>query len=260
MKKWLWGCGVVLALIAGLLLFGLSELGPIIKTAVNSEGPKITKTDVHVESVSVSILSGEAVLKGLVVGNPRGFNASEALKVGSIYVDVDKESLTEKIIIINKIEVVAPVVTYERHMTSDNIEAILNNVKETIGAGEGQASEPTSASSSGEKLLIRDFVVKEGKVSLYITAGRSVTARLPEIHLQDIGGQKEGTTPARAAREMLAAVYKRVQSPEVLGVFRQQLEKLDIHVEGLDLKSLPGKLDQKAGSVFDKLKGLIRDR
>lgn len=257
MKKWLWISIGVLVLIIAALVFTVFNLGPIIKTAVNTEGPKITKTAVHIDRVGVSLLSGQADLKGLLIGNPQGFRSPDAVKVGSVYVAVDKQSLTGNPIVINKIEVMRPDITYERNGRSDNFQAILDNVNRSMG---GSASKPSQAPSSGKKLLIRDFVVKDGSVSLYIVSGRAITARLPDIHLKNIGGQNNGVLPARAVQEMLAAVYQHIQSPAVLSSFKDQLEKLNIHVTGSDLKSLSDTLTHEAGEaggISGKLKGLF---
>ena len=256
MKKWVWIGFVALLIISGALVFTLSNLGPIIKAAVNSQGPRITQTKVHVDRVRVSLLSGEAGLHQLLIGNPQGFSAPDAMKMGAVYLDVDKNSLTGKTIVINRIEVDAPEITYERNKNGDNFQAILNNVKQATGAGGGAAPKPNEPAPSGKKLIIRDFVVKNGKVALYIAAGRSVTADLPEIHLQNIGTAKNGVEPARAVQEMLAAVYQYIRSPAVLDSLKAQLTKLNIQVDGMDLNTLSEKLKEGKG-VGDKLKGIF---
>ncbi|MBW2359092.1 MAG: hypothetical protein JRF21_10575 [Deltaproteobacteria bacterium] len=64
MKKWiLIGSGAVVVIIIVLLVVGVSNLGPIIKNAVNTHGPKMTKTEVRLGDVGISIFSAEAKLK-----------------------------------------------------------------------------------------------------------------------------------------------------------------------------------------------------
>ena len=46
MKKLLLIGGVIIVIIIVALVIGVSKLGPIIKNAVNTYGPKLTKTDV----------------------------------------------------------------------------------------------------------------------------------------------------------------------------------------------------------------------
>ncbi len=48
-------------------------LDRLIKTGVESIGPKITGTTVSLDHVNCSVLTGHCRLKGLVVGNPKGF-------------------------------------------------------------------------------------------------------------------------------------------------------------------------------------------
>ncbi|MGB2688757.1 MAG: hypothetical protein WBC36_07210, partial [Desulfobacterales bacterium] len=73
MKKWIYiGIGAIVVVIA-IIIFGLSNLGPIIKQAVNSYGPEITKTELHVDDVGISIFSAEAKIKRFFLGNPTGF-------------------------------------------------------------------------------------------------------------------------------------------------------------------------------------------
>ena len=55
MKKFFLIGGVVVVIIIIVLVFGLSNLGPIIKKAVNTYGPQITKTDVSLDDVDISI-------------------------------------------------------------------------------------------------------------------------------------------------------------------------------------------------------------
>ena len=131
MKKWIYiGIGTIVVVIA-ILIFGLSNLGPIIKRAVNSYGPQITKTELHVADVGVSIFSGEAKIKRFFLGNPSGFKTPSAMKVGSVLVNVDEKSLTSDTIVIDRIEVITPEITYEKMGEIDNFNTILKNITKT---------------------------------------------------------------------------------------------------------------------------------
>ena len=103
MKKWIFiGLGAIVVLLVVVVVVGISKLGPIVKMAVNTYGPKITGTELHVDDVGISIFSAEAKLKKFFLGNPKGFKSPSAMKVGYVYVDVDKGSLTKDTIIIKK--------------------------------------------------------------------------------------------------------------------------------------------------------------
>jgi len=79
MKKWiLIGLGALVVILIVVVVVGLSKLGPIVKLAVNTYGPEITDTKLHVDDVGISIFSGEADLKKFFLGNPKGFKSPSA--------------------------------------------------------------------------------------------------------------------------------------------------------------------------------------
>ena len=55
------------------------------------------------------------------------------MDIGVIYMDVDEKSVTGETIIIDRIEVARPEITYEKTGGTDNFKTILNNVKKRAG-------------------------------------------------------------------------------------------------------------------------------
>ncbi len=255
MKKWLLIGGAIVIILIIFLVVGVSNLGPLIKNAVNTYGPKITKTEMRLADVGISIFSGEAKLKGFYLGNPKGFKSPDAIKVGSVYVDVDEGSLTGDTIIIDKIEVLRPEITYEKTRGTDNFQTILNNVKRTVGAG-GPSKKEAEKEGAGKKILIRDFIVQGGKVNLAMSmlAGKSVSAPLPDIHLKDVG--KKGASPAEAFEEVFAALYEKITSSAVTDVLNQGLTAVG---EGAkkQLEGVTGGAKKEVEGVTNKVKGLF---
>ncbi len=257
------GCALVVV-VAALVFFGLSNLGPIIKKAVNTYGPEITQTQVQLGDAGVSLFSGEVKLKHFLLGNPKGFKSPQAMKVGSIYVNVDEKSLTGNPIVIDKIEVVAPEITYERSGRDDNFNALLRNVKQRTGAGKsggGASKSGEAGASGGKKLLIRSVVIKDGRINLTakVLAGKTVSAELPYIELKDVGGKKEGVTPARAMNLILAELYTQMQSPDVTAALGKGLEELGVTVKGFSVKGLDDKSKKQVESLKGKVKGILGD-
>jgi len=129
MKKWIFlGIGAIGIIIVVVIVVGISNLGPMIKSAVNTYGPKITKTKLRLGDVGLSIFSAEAELKDFILGNPTGFKTTKAISVSKIYVNVNEKTFTEDTIIIDRIEVVAPDITYEKISGTDNFKTFLNNI------------------------------------------------------------------------------------------------------------------------------------
>lgn len=257
MKKWiLIGFAVIVLAIAAAVVFGLSKIGPIIQSAVNNYGPGITKTEVKLGDVNVSLFSAKATLKDFYLGNPKGFKSPEAMKVGSILVDVDESSLTQDTIVIDRIEVLRPQITYERTSRTDNFQAILNNVTKGAAQGGKKSGASKSGSSSGnKKIIIRDFQLTGGQVNLaasLLGQAKSIGTQLPDIHLTNIGEKKGGVTAAEAFKMIFAELSKHINSPDVINVFSEQLKGLK-----LDPGIIKGDTPKEIKEVGDKLKNLL---
>jgi hypothetical protein len=266
MKKWIYiGIGAIVVVIA-VVIFGLSNLGPIIKRAVNSYGPKITETELHVADVSVSIFSGEAKIKKFFLGNPAGFKTPSAMKVGSVLVKVDEKSLTGNTIIVDRIEVISPEITYEKKGEIDNFNTILKNISK-ISTSEKQSKKESGKESAGKKLIIRDFVVKNGNVNLalsvYGLGDKQISSPLPDVHLKNIGEKKDGASPAEAFKEVFAALYGKITSPAVTDVLNKQLKSMGVNLDSLkegamkQLGGTTGNAEEKLKDVGKKVKGMF---
>jgi hypothetical protein len=262
MKKWIFiGLGTLAVVIIGVVVFGLSKIGPIVQSAVNTYGPDITKTEVRLGDVKISLFSAQAKLKDFYLGNPKGFKTPEAMKVGSILVDVAESSLTKETIVIERIEVLNPQLTYERTLKSDNFQAILNNV--TKGSGKdgkstGDQSTGKSPSSGGKKIIIRDFQMKGAKVNLaasMLGQDKNVSSNLPDIHLTNIGDKKGGLIPADAFKVIFAELSKHINSPDVMNLLGQQLKDLKLDPKMLE-KHAPKEI-KEVKELGDKLKNLL---
>lgn len=265
MKKWIYvGIGAIVVVVA-IIVFGVSKLGPIIKHAVNSYGPKITKTELHVDDVGVSIFSAEAKIKQFFLGNPAGFKTSSAMKIRSVLVNVDEKSLSGNTIVIDRIEVITPEITYEKIGKNDNLKTILKNITKTSEAEKGskQASEKKG---DGKKLIIKNFIVKEGKVNLnlsvYGMGDKQITATLPNIHLKDIGKKKNGASPADAFKEILATLYGTITSPAVTDALNKQLSSMGVNLDSLGegaIKKLKDTIGKEEGlkDIGKTVKGIL---
>ena len=276
MKKWIFiGLGAIVVILIVVVIVGISKLGPLVKMAVNTYGPKITGTELRVDDVGISLFSAQAKLKKFFLGNPQGFKSPSAMKVGSVFVDVDEGSITKDTIIINKVEVVAPEITYEKRGKTDNFKSILNNVQKNVPKGESAKKEPAKE-GPGKKLVINDFMLKKGKVNLAVAmpggvlGDQEIKADLPDIHLKDIGKKKGGASAAEVAKEIFAALYGKITSPDVLGSLNDQFKKLSgAGTEALEKAAKEGLkgatdmvegADKEAGDVTDKVKGLFKKK
>ncbi|MBG0790754.1 MAG: hypothetical protein H0S80_09680 [Desulfovibrionaceae bacterium] len=260
------GSGVVVAAIIAMIVLVVLNLGDLIKAAVEKYGPPITKTEVRLGSADISILSGSGSLENFFLGNPQGFSMPSALECGTIRVSVETDSLTTDTIVINEIYVDGPVVSYEKKGSTDNFQTIVNNINKTV-AGErkaDKAAEDKTATETGseKKIVINDFIVKNGKINvggslLKVFGDKGMGIALPDIHLKDIGKDKE-TTPAEAFSQILAEMTGDVSGS--VTQFGKELQKqLGKAVEGAGkaLEDAAKGAGEGADSVGGAIKGLF---
>ena len=208
------GVIVVLLLVVALTMIGV-YFNSMIKAGVEAVGPKITGTTVKVDAVDLSPFSGQGRLKGLVVGNPPGFQAERAFKLADAKVKVDlKTALTDKLII-EEILIDGPEITYESGPSGSNLSKIQENVAafgKSVGTQEGAESKSQKKDPTQKKVQINHFIVKNGQVNLSasVLKGKALTVRLPDLHLRDIGKESGGVTVQKAAAEVFAAINKSV--------------------------------------------------
>jgi uncharacterized protein involved in outer membrane biogenesis len=193
----------------------LSNLGSLIKAAVEKFGSEATGAKVTLAEADISLTSGEGKLGGLLVGNPSGFTEANAFELGEIKVQIDTASLSGDTIIIKEVVIQGPKVRYELGATlASNLGKIQDNVDaytKSLTGGGGAAKKPEEPKPEGgkeTKLIIEHLWVRGGEVTLGTAASSTIalTSPLPEIHLTDIGKNSEGASPGEVASQVLSAI------------------------------------------------------
>ncbi len=179
-------------------------LGPIVKKGMETVGPKITQVSIKVDAVDLSLLTGSAKIKNLVVGNPEGYKAPQAISVGFTAVGVNPLSVLSDKIVIRSVRVEAPEVTFEGNpFSGNNLSTILKNVNAaTKSGGPAATNAPAKAANKpGKKLEVDEFVITGARVNF-----NGVTLPLPDIHLANLGTGSEGITAADLTKRVLDAL------------------------------------------------------
>ena len=148
LKKVLFGfIGIVAVLFVVVLLLVIFQLGAVVKTAVETAGPKITGVPVTLDTARIYPLRGKAMLKGFVVGNTKGYDAPESIRLGELKVDMDVGSITKDKIIIHSIVIDGPEITLEGNPFGDNnLTQLQKNIE-----GPAAAKEPAPAPETKPK-------------------------------------------------------------------------------------------------------------
>jgi len=206
------GIGIVFLLVVGVIVVGL-HLGDIVKAGLEKVGPKITQTSLTVDSVSVSLLAGSAGVKGLVLGNPEGYKAPQAISISNAAVSLSPGSLLSDKIVIRSIEVRDAEITFEGNpLGANNLVQIMNNVNPATAAVDQSTNAPATASpaekKAAKKLEVDDLLITGAKVQANITGlvNRQITLTLPDIHLTDLGQGNGGITAADLTQKVLGEI------------------------------------------------------
>lgn len=191
----------VILIFAGLLItyfFGSKILGKSIKAGVETFGPKVTQTPVLLDDVKISVFSGNGKLNGLYVGNPEGFKSENIFALGQIEVDINTRSLLSDEVVINKIYIKEPHISYEKTFRTSNLKELLKNIEESTGGSDTAETEESPAAEDvaqeesvpGKNVLIKEFIIENPNVFLGII-GVGATVSLPSIELTNISSSEE---------------------------------------------------------------------
>lgn len=247
MKKFLIGIAVLLLiLVAGFALFIQFGTEPTIKYALETEGSAMTGSKVAVQGVDLSLLGSSLSLSGVKLDNPQGFTAPRALSLGEVSLNLDRSSLMSDEIVINRLLLDKPSITFERGQGSSNLEIIKKAVDKYLPQ--------TDETAPVKTVLIKELLINGAELTYNMKpGGKMQSMTLPDVSVQNIGSGEggEGVSYQVAIDQIVAQI-----TPVVI----EQLVK----AEGIDaVKGLvkdPGQLEDLlkdgGGGVKDKIKGL----
>jgi hypothetical protein len=195
-------------IIITLIVLGVC-LNHIVKAAVESYGPQLTQTTVGVDSVDLSLLTGSAKVKGLAVGNPKGYKTPQSISVGLVAVGLNPMSVFSQKVVIRSIRVESPNITFEGGLEGNNLSQILDNVNSAGQEGGTLSTNAAAAPKSEKKFEVDDLVVTGAEVQVLISGtgmSKAQVISLPPIHLSDLGKGGDGITAADLTERVLNAI------------------------------------------------------
>ena len=241
---------IIRSLITALILFIAAlcylflSLNTLVKKAVETVGPTITKTHVSLASANLSPFSGSGKLSGFVIGNPEGFEGPYALKLGSIAVSVDKSTLLKETIVVNSIFIRNPAVALIGTPFGNNLGKLLQNIK---SGSSSKSKEESSSSGTSKKFIVKEVVISGAKVDVAASAlDQKIQQALPipDITLRNIGSTGSGVSARDLAIQIMtplinAAAREGINTLAKQGL--QQLQQKGAQELGKELnKALPG--------------------
>ena len=201
---------LLILVIAGLVAIRLS-LGVIVKTGIETIGPKVTGSKVSVSSVSFKLLKGQISIRGFVLGNPEGFTTPDAIRAKHVSVGIAPLSLLDPKIHVESIVIDGVALTCEQGLTSNNLTVIKANVDSFVRSLPGQGGSKKQETSSettqvgGKRLQVDSVGISGITVSLAIkgVSREGAGVPVPSIQLSNLGAGPEGITPGDLAAKLL---------------------------------------------------------
>ena len=205
MKKLL---GLVVIVALGAFLYLYMNLNSLIKQAVEEYAPQYTQTNVTLGSASILFLSGSGGLSNLVVANPKGYKAAEALSLGALDIKLDIETINSDVIVINSIDIVAPAITYEPGgKAGSNLQQLAKNVQNSTKSSGSKSTDSDSESAKEKKVIIDRLTISNGAVSILTPlTDEPLHAILPTITMTEIGRKTGGQLISEVVKQVMKKI------------------------------------------------------
>ena len=209
MKK-LVAAALLLALIAGAVLYVGANLDGIVEGLIEEHGSAATQTPVSVAGVSINLAEASGSISSLSVGNPEGFPGN-AIEMEQFALALNAASLTSDVVVIEDILVKGARLNIHQQANGNNLQALMNNLDEL--AGEDTAAE----GEGGTKIIINRFTLEGASASVSVPELNEMReVELPTITLRNIGTAEGGATGGEIARQVLKPIFQEaVQSAAV---------------------------------------------
>jgi hypothetical protein len=108
-------------------------------------------------------------------------------------------------IVVKKIQIDAPNISYESKDGVSNFDAIQANAKKSESEEKAKTAEKGGEKKAAKKVIIETFTLNGAKVSCTAawTFGKPITLPLPSMTLRDIGKASGGTSPVEAVTQVI---------------------------------------------------------
>ena len=214
LKILVWVVGLIILVPILLVATNPLWLGPIIRPSVNAIAPKLTKTAFNIDKLYLNPYTCNFELGGVVVGNPEGFSDANAVKLGYFNVDVDADTISKDVIVVDNVEVSDIYVTLLRNDEGKtNVDIIQENVlgakeeeSKSVELMEKEAAEAErkdqvleeelkvekEAMRFNKKIIVNHFAFKNVSGKLALSKNVVIPFAIPSIELKDIGRDSGG--------------------------------------------------------------------
>ncbi len=246
MKKILIGLLVLVIIVVVGAYYLLGNLDNIVKATIEKYGSEVTQTSVGVGGVNIGLTDGLGSISNLRVANPKGFSSNSLFQMDNTSIQFSLERTTTELIVIEQVLLDGPSISYELGKDGSNVDAIKKNVDMHT------RSSSDSGDNGGPKLIIENLIIKNGDVQVTsnMMKGKTLSTKLPAIHLRDIGKDKGGATPEEVAEKVVEVLTNQIGAAAGKLDLRLLMDEEMLKQLGQD------KLKDASGKTMDKLKDI----
>ena len=199
-----------------------ANLDSIVAGVIEEVGSDTLKTRVTVSGVSISFKEGKAGIGGVKIANPDGYSSANIFAMEGIEVDLDIQSMSQDVLVIESIRIHNPQVVFEGNDTGgSNMQTLLDNI-ESASAGE-------SGDSDGQalKMIIDQFEFSGGQVkaSSALKPGEVTELKLPAIKISGIGRAEGGVTADVVMQQITTELVNEVIEAALKAEITNRVEK-----------------------------------
>ncbi|MFC3052438.1 DUF748 domain-containing protein [Kordiimonas pumila] len=230
---------LLLVILAG-GVFLYTKLDSIIKTGIETEGPKTLNVSVDLDGISLSPFSGKINVKGLELGQPNGFGEGAIASIGSFDMKVEPRTLMSNHIIIDSINIGQPVFDVRMQGSKSNIKALQDGL-------DLPATEPT-APEDEITLTIRSLVVSNPRILASSDGALKLDEdiKLADFKLTNLGTDEKGLAPREIARHVMDTLQPQITKALIAAGASGKVKDL--------ADGAKDKLEKGLGGLLDKLK------
>ena len=251
----------VLASIVGLVLVAYLSRNVIARGVVQSAASSILKVPVTIEAIDLDLFGADVTVKGIAVGNPKGYAPPHALTAKTLAVQLDAGGSSLEKLVVTRIALEDVDAWFMLDGTRTNISDIVN------GMSDGEASAGKPATGEGIEVFIRTLELRN--IAVHVSerpdvADVPVTARLDSVTARDIssrsaGSELAGQVASKAFEATMGAIVSDMGGRMPAAIAKGVGDSLAS--AGTVMKDVVGKAAQQVGEaatkgVGDAVKGI----
>ncbi|MEX1035146.1 MAG: hypothetical protein WDZ54_04275 [Sneathiella sp.] len=207
--------GLTIAMVGIVLLFCVAiavvyvSIGSVITSTIEKYGSAMTQTAVTLTEADFSPTTGEATLVNLKVESPVPFVSQPSLLAPRIDIQIDPHSIGKETVIIKRLKIEAPEITYEITKSSDNLRTIRERIEDAVAA-EKSGPFPPDRKGPVKRFIINDLYIINGVVIVQAEnlTGNRETALLEDLHLENLGQEENGLEPAALIERIYTSILQ----------------------------------------------------